>query len=307
MMADSTSRWWSESTVAVVTGANKGIGFSMVKALARNGIITVLTSRDVRRGEDATKKLRDDYGLPVVYHQLDVSNTESAQNLADWLKQQYGGVDILINNAAIVDSPEMLGVLSVAQTVVNTNFYGTKNVTNAILPLFRPSQAGARIINISSATGLLAGLAKESARQVLANLEELTEERLDDLVHQFYADVERNQSSSWYPATPPAYAFSKVAQNAYTRLLARRLSFRPPGQKVYVNAFRPGPTMTDMLEPYINHLKKQGFEPFHLIEQQWGRIQSPDEVAAHPVWLALLPQEEIPFGILSQGRTVINF
>lgn len=92
------SRWWSQDTLAVVTGGNKGIGYDIVKQLAQHGITTVLTSRDVTRGENATKQLRED-GLPVVYHQLDVTSAESARTLASWLKQHHGGVDILVGSS----------------------------------------------------------------------------------------------------------------------------------------------------------------------------------------------------------------
>lgn len=89
-------RWWSQETVAVVTGANKGVGFAIAKKLAESGLTVVSTSRDVKRGEEATQKLVDQ-GLPVVLHQLDVTSPTSVQELANWLKQQYGYVDILVS------------------------------------------------------------------------------------------------------------------------------------------------------------------------------------------------------------------
>lgn len=80
----------------MVTGANRGIGWEAVKQLAEKGVTTVLTSRDVKKGQAAATKLAD-AGLPVVYHQLDVTSSSSAHSLAAWLKQAYGGLDILVH------------------------------------------------------------------------------------------------------------------------------------------------------------------------------------------------------------------
>lgn len=195
--AVASSRWWSRDTVAVVTGANRGLGLEIARQLAQHGVTTVLTSRDALKGEDAAHRLVGE-GLPVVYHQLEVGDPESAQRLAGWLKQRYGGVDILvpsirassasclcthsmllatvgtlppsdelassilrsslgrgqINNAAVLDAADTSD-LRTAHAVFNTNYFGVKNVTSALLPLLRPSQAGARIINVSAKLGQL--------------------------------------------------------------------------------------------------------------------------------------------------------
>eukprot|EP00257_Ricinus_communis_P028443 XP_025015857.1 (+)-neomenthol dehydrogenase-like [Ricinus communis] len=86
---------------AVVTGANKGIGFEICRQLASNGIIVVLTSRDENRGLEAVQKLKDSGTADgfVVFHQLDVVDSDSIASLADFIKTQFGKLDILVNNA----------------------------------------------------------------------------------------------------------------------------------------------------------------------------------------------------------------
>jgi hypothetical protein len=112
-----TDRWWSDKTVAVVTGGNNGIGKEIVRQLSAQGLTAVLTSRDARLGAEAAKELSADVGRAVPFHQarpassattgprltrtaqLDVTDEESAARLARWLQESYGAVDILINNA----------------------------------------------------------------------------------------------------------------------------------------------------------------------------------------------------------------
>jgi carbonyl reductase 1 len=89
--------WWSKETVAVVTGANKGIRFEIVRQLAKQGITVVLTARDTNRGERAVESLKCE-GLHdnVNFHSLDVRSEQSALALAEWLRDTYGGIDILV-------------------------------------------------------------------------------------------------------------------------------------------------------------------------------------------------------------------
>lgn len=96
-MAGAEIRWWSANTVAVVTGSNKGVGYEIARQLARNGLTTVMTARDVSRGTKAVEALRSEIGSDrVAFHPLDVCSQESAVTLSTWLKQTYGGVDILV-------------------------------------------------------------------------------------------------------------------------------------------------------------------------------------------------------------------
>lgn len=82
--------------MAVITGANKGIGFELTRQLAKDGLTTVLTARDEGRGKEAVEALRRE-DLDVAFHPLDVHSDESARTLANWLKKTYGGLDILVS------------------------------------------------------------------------------------------------------------------------------------------------------------------------------------------------------------------
>lgn len=89
------SRWWSSETIAVVTGANRGIGFEIAHQLAMHGLTVILTSRETGVGEEAAKVLQEG-GLNVVVHQLDVVDHDSIKTFTDWVQENYGGVDILV-------------------------------------------------------------------------------------------------------------------------------------------------------------------------------------------------------------------
>lgn len=101
-MATAPTKWWSKDTVAVITGANQGIGYEIARQLAQNGLTTVITARSEERGKAAVESLRRELGAElaspdlVAFHPLDVTNEKSVAALAQWLKQTYGGVDILV-------------------------------------------------------------------------------------------------------------------------------------------------------------------------------------------------------------------
>ncbi|KAJ0970120.1 hypothetical protein J5N97_022997 [Dioscorea zingiberensis] len=171
--------------VAVVTGANKGIGLEIVKQLASNGVMVLLTARDVKRGTEAVEKLKESGFSDVVFHQLDVADTSSIASLADFIKTQFGKLDILVNNAAVsgiivdlqhLDSPtkesmEQGGVL-VFSKIVNTavqdykkaeecldiNYYGTKKLQN---------------------------IPSESIKREFSDVDNLTEEKIDELLQRY--------------------------------------------------------------------------------------------------------------------------
>ncbi|KAK8449094.1 hypothetical protein SEVIR_7G160600v4 [Setaria viridis] len=146
--------WWSRETVAVVTGANRGIGHALAARLAEHGLTVVLTARDGARGEAAAAPLRE-RGLAVAFRRLDVSDPDSVAEFAAWLRDAVGGLDILVNNAAVSFNEIDTNSVEHAETVLRTNFYGAKMLTEALLPLFRQSPATSRILNISSQLGLL--------------------------------------------------------------------------------------------------------------------------------------------------------
>ncbi|CAI0541331.1 unnamed protein product, partial [Linum tenue] len=228
---------------AVVTGANKGIGLEIVKQLAGHGVTAVLTARDVKRGTEAASSL----GLPnVIFHQLDVLDSLSIHRLADFITRKFGKLDILVRSvqckAAHLVQDAVKHTYEKAEECLNTNFYGVKATTEALLPLLKLSTCGARIVNISSLRGELRRIPSDDVRNQLGDVETLNENKLDDMVKRFLQDCKDDslEAGGTWPSMLPAYSISKAAVNAYTRILARR----HPEMKI--NCVHPGFVNTDL-------------------------------------------------------------
>ncbi|MDQ0779441.1 NAD(P)-dependent dehydrogenase (short-subunit alcohol dehydrogenase family) [Streptomyces aurantiacus] len=146
----------SETKIALVTGANKGIGYAIANGLGALGYRVAVGARDGARREDAVEKLRaagvDAFGVP-----LDVTDGQSVTDAAELVERAAGRLDALVNNAGISagweQDPTTLD-LDVVRTVVETNVLGVVRVTNAMLPLLRRSTAP-RIVNLSSSVASL--------------------------------------------------------------------------------------------------------------------------------------------------------
>lgn len=180
-MSDQTPQ---TTRIAVVTGANRGIGFEVCRQLAHRGVRAILTSRDEDKGQAAAGRLEAE-GLAVDYHSLDVADPQSIQRLRDFVEGQYGRLDILVNNAAIYldDRHSLLAVdYDLLRLTMKTNAYGPLLLTQAFVPLMRKNNYG-RIVNVSSGIGELS-----------------------------------NMGSSW-----PAYRLSKILLNIQTRIIAGEL------------------------------------------------------------------------------------
>ncbi|MFI6681330.1 SDR family oxidoreductase [Kribbella sp. NPDC050470] len=145
--------------VALVTGANKGIGRGAAEQLARLGMAVVIGARDPQRGEEAATALRS-AGGDVHAVTLDVTDAETIQAAAQWIDERFGQLDVLINNAGITGSGQVSPQdaydqvpstvdLDMVREVFETNVFGVIAVTNAMLPLLRRSSAP-RIVNVSS-------------------------------------------------------------------------------------------------------------------------------------------------------------
>jgi NAD(P)-dependent dehydrogenase (short-subunit alcohol dehydrogenase family) len=146
-----------EKRLAVVTGANRGIGLETARQLARKGLRVVMTSRDPKRGEQAQRALEKD-GLEVLWHELDVTRRRSVAALARYLSKEHGRVDVLVNNAGIMSDRSATTVLDESEEafyeVLETNFFGALRMCQAIVPLMRKHHYG-RIVNLSSGMGQL--------------------------------------------------------------------------------------------------------------------------------------------------------
>jgi carbonyl reductase 1 len=134
--------------VAVVTGSNKGIGFAIVRGLCKQFKGDVyLTARDQTRGLQAVEQLKKE-GLNPKFHQLDIEDKKSIETLKIFLKNTYGGLDVLVNNAAIAFKQDSDAPFAVqAETTIRINFTCLLNVCNELFPILRQ---GARVVHLSS-------------------------------------------------------------------------------------------------------------------------------------------------------------
>jgi NAD(P)-dependent dehydrogenase (short-subunit alcohol dehydrogenase family) len=205
-----------DTTIALITGANKGIGLETARRLGRSGTTVLVGSRDEDRGRRAEQTLRGE-GLPARFVQLDVTDEESVLAAAKWVEAEFGRLDILVNNAGIargVDQDDdgflpSQTTMTALRRIFETNVFGVVAVTNAMLPLLRKAPA-ARIVNVSSGVGSLTWMSETQGP--LANL-----------------------ISVPYPA-------SKSAVNMVTLMYAKELADGP----IKVNAANPGYCATDL-------------------------------------------------------------
>ena len=195
------------NTIALVTGASRGIGFETARQLGQKGITVILTGRNQEQGEAAAQTLVAE-GLAAHFLELDVAQTASVIDAARNIEQTYGKLDILLNNAAAyADWGETASGadLEHAQDVLNINLFGTWRVIQAFLPLLKKSQHG-RVVNVSSGAG---------------------------------SHGEKQFGLTTGP-TATSYAVSKAALNALTVKFANEIK----EQRILVNAVDPGLTAT---------------------------------------------------------------
>ena len=170
--------------LALVTGANRGIGFEVARQLGQKGFEVILGCRDATKGEQAAEKLRAE-GLDAVALQLDVVDEASIAAAREWVETERGVLDVLINNAAInYDTWQdvLSGDLRQVTETLDVNTFGPWRMTLAFLPMLRKSRHP-RVVNVSSGSG-----------------------QLDSMT-----------------GSTPAYSLSKLALNGLTLMLASRL------------------------------------------------------------------------------------
>lgn len=142
--------------IALITGADRGIGFETAKELGQQGYVVLIGSRNVKRGQVAVEQLK---ALDIVADtlEIDVTDQQTVQRAADQISNTYQKLDVLINNAGIAlpddELPSTVSVDVLRQTF-DTNFFGSFTVTQIMLPLIRKAKAG-RIVSLSSSVGSL--------------------------------------------------------------------------------------------------------------------------------------------------------
>jgi NAD(P)-dependent dehydrogenase (short-subunit alcohol dehydrogenase family) len=197
--------------IALVTGANKGIGLETVRQLAQQNITVLLGSRDLAKGEAAARELGK--GLDVRALEINVNESASIQKAFTQIERDFGRLDILVNNAGVLVDDYNKKVseqsLDTWRATFETNVFGLVATTQAFLPLLRKSDGG-RIVNVSSILGSIT----------------------------YHA----TPGSPVYDFKVPAYNVSKAAVNAYTVQLAYELK----DSKIKVNAAHPGWVKTEL-------------------------------------------------------------
>ncbi len=197
--------------VALVTGANKGIGLEIARQLAQAGILVIIGARDPGRARAAVADLAQ-HGLRAGSVRIDLNDAASIGAAAETIGDEHGRLDILVNNAGVVDAedgPPSVASPEAVRRILDTNFVGTLAVTQAMLPLLRQSPA-ARIVNLSSALGSLA--------------------------------LNGDPTSPYYAARLIGYNASKAALNMLTVQLNEELR----GTRIVVNSVSPGYVKTDL-------------------------------------------------------------
>ena len=255
---------------AVVTGGNRGLGLETGRQLAQRGYRVLLASRDAGQGEDAAAALRG-VGLDVESHVLVVTDAGAAAALAEHLRSRGQRIDALVHNAGA----SFRGFdAEVVRKTMAVNYHGAVQVTDALRPLLAEH---ARVVMVSSGMGELSGLPPGPARAFAAPT--LTRAELDALVARFAAAVAAGTHAvQRWPSS--AYSVSKVALNAFTRILARELA----DTGILVNAVCPGWVRTDMGGP--------------------GATRSVADGASGIVWAATLPADGPRGGFFRDGQPI---
>jgi NAD(P)-dependent dehydrogenase (short-subunit alcohol dehydrogenase family) len=206
-MSDETKK------IALITGANKGIGLETARQLGKLGITVLVAARDQAKGDAAVAELKKD-GVEARAVKLDVDNPSDYEAVKKLIEKDYGRLDILINNAGImIDNRKGNETSKTSQDVLrktfNTNFFAVVGLTQALLPLLKKS-VGGRIVNLSSILG-------------------------SNTLH-------AEPGSFIYDAKTFAYDASKAALNSFTIHLAHELK----DTKIKVNSAHPGWVKTEM-------------------------------------------------------------
>jgi carbonyl reductase 1 len=274
------------SRVAVVTGANQGLGYALVEglchALAPDDVV-YLTARDAARGGEAVASLRA-LGLTPRLGIVDVDAPDSIEHFAAMLGREHGGVDLVIANAARRMDPAVPPASQV-RAFVTTNNLGTTRVIERLGPLLRD---GARWLVVASSFGRLRHLAEP----LHARFDRAGSLGAIDAVMLAYADaVERGAAAAegWPEWINIA---SKVGQVAAMRVFARTMRDEADRRGLVIDAVCPGLVDTAASRPWFPDM---------------SAAQTPAAAAADVVWLATAPRAEVPYGELVRHRAVLDW
>uniref|UniRef100_A0AAF5I0H1 Uncharacterized protein n=2 Tax=Strongyloides stercoralis TaxID=6248 RepID=A0AAF5I0H1_STRER len=232
--------------VFIITGANKGIGYGIVRNLLKlvKDSTIFLTARNEERGLEAMDGVLKEVGtmkdpsVHLKFHQLDITDEGSCLKFKNYLESEKYKIDVLINNAGFafnIDATE--SALVQAKSTIGINYYGTKMVSKYLIPLIKD---GGRIVNICSMCGQMGGYySKDKIDLFKSNT--YTEKDIDDFVERYIDSCEPDvRATKGYPCS--SYRVSKAAEIALTLLYARQLKDR----NIRAIACCPGYVATDM-------------------------------------------------------------
>ncbi|CAD5117371.1 DgyrCDS6149 [Dimorphilus gyrociliatus] len=252
------------SKVAIVTGSNKGVGFGIVRGLCKKFDGDVyLTARNQQRGEAAVELLKKE-GLSPKFHVLDIDNEETIMKIRDFLKEKYGGLDLLVNNAGIAykgNATEPFG--EQAEVTCKTNVYSTIRACEILFPILKPK---ARVVHLSSLVCLMSfSKSKPNIQSSFRNAKTIDDVKklISDFVE---AAKSGNHLEKGWPNT--AYGVSKMGVSAITHI--QQKEFDKDGRHIIVNSCCPGYVDTDM----TSH----------------KGVKTIDEGAQTPLWLSLMDE-----------------
>lgn len=263
--------------VALVTGSNRGIGLCTVKNLClkykqlAQDVDVFLCARDLDQGIEAANKLKEQFSINPKVHQLAIDDQDSVMNLRNFLEQQYTGLDVLVNNAAIAYPRSCSDIPFVEQTknTINVNYRSTANLCDALFPLLRPH---ARVINVSSQLGMLNRVKSPELKAKFLS-PSLTREDLDNLAQEYLTDVkEENRLQKGWPSP---YAVSKILVNLLTET-QQKLFLSDSRDDLVVNSVHPGHCATKL--------------------NNFTGIMSPEDGSRSSVFAATIPPHSEPRG-----------
>ncbi|WP_437563320.1 SDR family NAD(P)-dependent oxidoreductase [Sorangium sp. So ce542] len=274
------------SKIALVTGANQGLGYAMVARLCQElpaGSTVYLAARDPARGEAAVARLREE-GLKPSLALLDVTDDASVQALAETVARRHGGIDIVLSNAA-ARIVKVLPQAAQVRALINTNNHGTHRMLRAFVPLLRD---GGRLLVVASAFGSLRKLDPrlhhhfDPATRSLEDIERVMDEYVE-LVER--GEAEAHHWPAWINIP------SKIAQVASMKVVARQREDEAARRGLLIAAVCPGLVDTEASRPWFDDMSS---------------AQSPMDAAKDVLSLCTRPEgSPAPYGELVQHHQII--
>lgn len=257
----------------LITGANKGIGYGIVKSLLEKAHLSniyrykiILTSRDEQRGLETIENLKVLFGNSdyikknVIYRKLDITSKESVEDCVNWLKAENGPLDVLVNNAGVAFKGQEFNT-NVFDITFGTNVFGTIDFTEKLLENNLIKRLG-KIIIVASSLGNIITLSAEKQKEFRKEKMQVSE--LIELANKFRSSIESgtNEQEGW---GKNCYAVSKMVINKYTQILSQKENVLNNAIQVY--SCCPGWVKTDMGGPKAFRELDEGVVcPVYLVE-----------------------------------------